>query len=217
MYLYRFRQENSQESSQTSWVMWKLPYDIVHVAMPADKMYVVVDTGRISEISGNPVTQLWVLDGSTLAGLPASTSPLIDTIPNYLDGWYEDDDGEIKGIKYETRIRFPTIYARSNDNQDVNANLTVHRLKLSTSATGTYNLKVDRQGYDTYNLLVEQDPADDYRAGTRIMTTEKIETVPVYTRNKNLTVTLSTDYDTPFTLNSMAWEGDWNRPYYKSV
>ena len=35
-----------------------------------------------------------------------------------------------------------------------------------------------------------------------------IETVPVYTRNNNLTLTMSTDYNAPLTLRSMTWEGD---------
>ena len=52
---------------------------------------------------------------------------------------------------------------------------------------------------------------------TRHLYGEKIETVPVYTRNKNLTVSMSTDYDAPLTLQSMTWEGDWNPPYYKRV
>ena len=217
IYLYRFRQENSQESSQTSWVTWKLPYDVVHIAMPADKIYVVLDTGKVDDVTGLSKTELYKMDGSTLAGLPAANTPLLDNTPNYLDGWYEDDQGEIQGHKYETRIVIPTIYVRNGDSHDVNANLTIHRVKLSTSATGTYQLNVDRKGYDSYDILVEQAPSDEYRAGTDKYYNKKVETVPIYTRNKNLTLTLTTDYNTSFTLNSMTWEGDYNRPYYKSV
>ena len=217
IYLYRFRQENSQESSQTSWVTWKLPYDVVHIAMPADKIYVVVDTGKVDDVTGFSKTELYKMDGSTLAGLPAANTPLLNNTPNYLDGWYEDDDGEIQGHKFETRITLPTIYVRNGDSHDVNGNLTIHRVKLSTSATGTYQLNVDRKGYDSYDILVEQAPSDEYRAGTDKYYNKKVETVPIYTRNKNLTLTLTTDYNTSFTLNSMTWEGDYNRPYYKSV
>ena len=80
-----------------------------------------------------------------------------------------------------------------------------------------YKRQIDRKGYDPYELLIEQTPADEYRSNFPTLYGERIETVPVYTRNKNLTLTLSTDYDAPLTLQSMTWEGDWNRPYYKSV
>jgi hypothetical protein len=97
------------------------------------------------------------------------------------------------------------------------ANLTIHRVKLSTAAVGTYDLTIERRGYDTYKILVEQTPADDYYADSFPESDEKIETVPIYTRNKNLTLTMSTTYDAPLTLRSVTWEGDYNRPYYKSV
>ena len=38
---------------------------------------------------------------------------------------------------------------------------------------------------------------------------ERIETVPIYTRNHNLTLTISSTYNAPFTLRSMTWEGDY--------
>ena len=40
----------------------------------------------------------------------------------------------------------------------------------------------------TYNILVEQTPADEYKADfpTHPIMVSMIETVPVYTRNKNL-------------------------------
>ena len=193
MMVYRFRQENSQESSQTSWVKWKIsdPSRIAFVSLPQDKVFVVAvdETGRC---------HLWRQD-------PDST--------NYTDGWSEG----IEGQSFDTVIKFPTIFARSGDNSDVMANLTIHRIKMSTSDIGTYNLSIDRKGYDPYNILVEQTPADEYKSDAYPVSLERIETVPIYTRNKNLTLTLTTNYDAPLTLRSMTWEGDYNRPYYKSV
>ena len=193
MMVYRFRQENSQESSQTSWVKWKIsdPSRVAFVSLPQDKVFVVAvdETGRC---------HLWRQD-------PDST--------NYTDGWSEG----IEGQSFDTVIKFPTIFARSGDNSDVMANLTIHRIKMSTSDIGTYNLSIDRKGYDPYNILVEQTPADEYKSDAYPVSLERIETVPIYTRNKNLTLTLTTNYDAPLTLRSMTWEGDYNRPYYKSV
>ena len=88
---------------------------------------------------------------------------------------------------------------------------------MSTAFIGTYNLTIDREGYDTYELLVEQTPSDEYKADNPTLRGEHVETIPIYTRNKNLTLTMSTEYNAPLTLRSMTWEGDWNPPYYKRV
>ena len=34
---------------------------------------------------------------------------------------------------------------------------------------------------------------------------------------KTLMLLSNTNYNAPMSLRSMTWEGDWNRPYYKSV
>jgi len=202
MYMYRFRQENSQESSQTSWVRWQVPHPIAYVSLPSDKLFVVVvKEGKCC---------LYYQDSGSVEGLPASG---VSVVPKFTDGYTDTEDGE----KFTTRITFPTIYPRSNDKSDVTSNLTIHRLKLSTAAIGTYNLNIQRKGYDDYDILVEQTPSDEYRSEFPTLYGEKVETVPVYTRSKNLTVTMSTDYDAPLTLQSMTWEGDWNPPYYKRV
>ena len=213
MMLYRFRQESSQDSSQTSWVQWQLGYTMIdkkpvhkkvaYVTMPSDKMYVVA-------VDPSNRCYLWLMDSSVLEGLPATG---LAAPPRYKDGYTNMEDGE----DFDTVIKFPTIYAASKDRSDVTANLTIHRVKMSTAAVGAYNLTIERNGYDTYKLLVEQTPADEYNANFPQLYGEKIETVPVYTRNKNLTLTMSTSFDAPLTLQSMTWEGDYNRPYYKSV
>jgi len=214
MMVYRFRQESSQESSQTSWVKWQLEdrdedkftvKRVAFVSMPQDNVFVVA-----ADAGGR--CYLWKMSGDSINGLPTSSESLT-AIPKFTDGWR----GNTPGKPFKTEIKFPTIYARSNNVSDVTANLTVHRVKFSTAAVGTYDLTIDRKGYDTYNLLIEQTPADEYSTEYPTLYGEKVETVPIFTRNKNLTLTMSTTYDAPLTLRSMTWEGDYNRPYYKSV
>ena len=204
--VYRFRQENSQESSQTSWVTWIVDKPVAYASLPKNFLYLFLtdpDQG----------CKIYRMDSTSAENLPASNP---NNIPKFTDGYTDTKDG----VPFDTVIRFPTIYAQSkgtNPVSDITANLTIHRVKLSTAAIGTYNLRIERKGYDTYNLLVEQTPADEYSTEFPTLYGEKVETVPVYTRNKNLTLTMSTNYDAPLTLQSMTWEGDWNRPYYKSV
>ena len=201
MYMYRFRQESSQDSSQTAWVKWSVDEPILYVSMPRDKMFVVLASGKLYRMQGN-----------TLEGLPA-TAPALP--PVFLDGWTDRNTG----IKFVSRVKFPTIYPRGKESYDITANTTIHRVKLSTSAIGLYNLDIERHGYDTYTIQVEQTPADDGSWGANIPTLrgKHIETIPIYTRNENLTLTMYTDDNAPFALNSMTWEGDWNPPYYKRV
>jgi hypothetical protein len=208
MMIYRFRQENSQDSSQTSWVRWRIDSRVVFVSLPQDKMFVVARDGV--------ACKLYKMSGTSLGNTADPT--LQGGVPTFRDGYTPRVEGS--GSTFETKIVLPTIYAQSkgaSPKTDVTANLTIHRVKLSTSLIGTYDLTIERKGYDTYKLLVEQTPADEYNADFPTLYGEKVETVPIYTRNKNLTLTISTNYDAPLTLRSMTWEGDWNRPYYKSV
>ena len=174
--------------------------NLVYVSMPRDKMFVMLESGSYTEM------------GDTLEGLPVN-APVLP--PVYLDGWTDRNTG----IKFESRVKFPTIYPRGRESYDITANTTIHRVKLSTSAIGLYNLDIERLGYDTYTIQVEQTPADDGSWGANIPTLrgKHIETIPIYTRNENLTLTMYTDENAPFALNSMTWEGDWNPPYYKRV
>lgn len=192
MVIYKFRQESSQESSQTSWVRWTTPDPICYISLPEDKMFIVTHSPE---------------NGFRLLKLDPKAAP------KYLDGYNES----YEGVPYETRIEFPTIYPRGESSSDYTSNVTVHRIKMSTADIGTYNMTINRLGYDPYDLLVEQKPADEYEANTDPIYPEHIETIPIYTRNKNLNLVMSTSYDAPLTLRSMTWEGDWNPPYYKRV
>ena len=222
IYMYRFRQENSQVSKQTSWVKWTIDdvedYEdptvfhqgskVAYVSMPRDKVFVVMQDGIY--------TKLYRMQSNVIEGLPASSSNGLDAVPHFTDGYTIDSEGVYTpGFEYESKVVFPTIYPRGKEAYDITSNVTIHRVKLSTSAIGTYNLKVDRVGYDTYETLVEQTPADEYLSHYPTLSGHKIETVPVYTRNTNLSLTMSTKFDAPFTLHSMTWEGDWNQPYYR--
>ena len=98
MFLYRFRQENSQESSQTSWVKWKVDKPVTYVSMPEDKVFLVVSDGS--------VCKLYLMDSTSLDGLPltGAVQP-----PKFTDGYTDYEDG----TEFETKIIFPTIYAQS--------------------------------------------------------------------------------------------------------
>ena len=226
MMIYRFRQENSQESSQTAWVKWSVDQPIAYASLPSDAVYLFI---KDPATENNQGCLIYKMDSRSVTGTVINDNT-IPVIPSFKDGYTYDVDGNpTGGTAFETRIVFPTIYPRGNTSYDITANTTIHRIKLSTALIGTYELNIERDdGYDPYTLLVEQTPADDggfVASGTIGEFTlivpplrgEHIETIPIYTRNKNLKITMSTNYDAPLTLRSMTWEGDWNPPYYKRV
>jgi hypothetical protein len=70
---------------------------------------------------------------------------------------------------------------------------------------------------DDYDVLYESRYMDRYEADAVPTIPEVERTIPVYTRNTALDVTLSSDFPHPLVLHSMRWEGDYNQRYYKRV
>ena len=111
-------------------------------------------------VSGGSKTKLYKMSSQ----VTQNTNLINLAVPQFTDGYYTDDEGNlVDGAEFDTLIKFPTIYGRTkgaNPQSDITANLTIHRLKLSTALVGVYNIIIERYGYDPYNLLVEQTPAD---------------------------------------------------------
>ena len=70
---------------------------------------------------------------------------------------------------------------------------------------------------DDYKVLYESKYMDEYTADEDPLVTEVERTVPVYTRNTNLNMSLESEFPHPLVLRSMRWEGDYNQRYYKRV
>jgi len=127
----------------------------------------------------------------------------------------------ILGYQFDMEVKFPTLYVTKTSGEtsiaDMNASLILHRLKLNMGPTGLFQTVIDRTGKPTYTETWEPTIADAYGAN-RVQINDTItQTVPVYERNKNLTVTLKSTHPTPATLYSMSWEGDYTTNFYKRV
>ena len=141
------------------------------------------------------------------------------------DGSTADDvtpaNNIILGYQFDMEVKFPTLYVTKTAGQttisDMNASLILHRLKVNMGPSGLFQTIIDRTGKPTYTETWEPTIADAYGAN-RVQINDTItQTVPVYERNKNLTVTLKSTHPTPATLYSMSWEGDYTTNYYKRV
>ena len=131
------------------------------------------------------------------------------------------DTGLTLGYLYGMLVRFPTIYpqtkAGDSVRSDVRSSLTIHRVKLNLEAAGVYESTLSRKGKPDYVQLYECREQDGYKANAVAFTRSKDQTIPVYERNTNVSLTLTSSHPSPCTLISMNWEGDYNPRYYKSV
>jgi len=78
-------------------------------------------------------------------------------------------------------------------------------------------IEVNRHGKDNNVYQYEASPADDYDADTHEVLPTTIYSVPIYEKNTNTNITLTSKYPTPCTLLSVEWEGKLSPKSYKSV
>ena len=88
---------------------------------------------------------------------------------------------------------------------------------MNLGNAGRYKTLIERTGKPDYTETWEPAKADFYNANQVDFTEEVVQTVPVYERNTNLTVTLKSTHPSPTTLFSMAWEGDYTTKFYRRV
>ena len=136
---------------------------------------------------------------------------------NDMDGkTYQDDD-----VDYEMRLELPTFYVTKAEQNafraDTTASLVIHRMYLNTGESNYYTINIDRTGKDPYVVDYEQSIQDAYEAGDKPITIEREQSIPLYERNTNLDITITSNFDGPFTLYSLRWEGDYNPKYYRRV
>ena len=125
------------------------------------------------------------------------------------------------GEQYEMKVVLPTIYPTSvKANRvvsDTTSSLTLHRIKFNFGDVGQFNTTLTRVGKtdftDTYSSAI----LDGYLANRAPYLEECIRTIPVYERNTNVSITLSSTHPSPATLQSMSWEGDYTNNYYKRI
>ena len=126
------------------------------------------------------------------------------------------------GYLFDMEVKLPSIYFQTqisdnNFRSDVHSSLIVHRLKLSLGHTGTYTTTLHRKGKSDYTQILEAVNTDLYTANTLAFKDIKFQTIPVYDRNSNVTVTIKSSNPSPATLNSLTWEGDYSPKFYKRV
>ena len=125
------------------------------------------------------------------------------------------------GYLYEYLVEFPRLYPTKVQGEksfkDVNSSLIVHRLKLHFGKIGLYKTNLKRLGKPDYPNVYESSLLDEYNVSDAPYLEEHIQTIPVYEKNKNVEITLTSSHPAPATLRAMAWEGDFSPMFYKRV
>jgi len=127
----------------------------------------------------------------------------------------------VLGYNYDMEVQIPTIYVQQQVNEQfksqIHSSLVVHRVKFSLGPSGLYTTTLSRPGKTDYVQTHESPLAELYNPNRIAVNNIQKETIPVYEKNTNLTLTLKSTHPTPATLYSMTWEGDYSNKFYKSV
>ena len=125
------------------------------------------------------------------------------------------------GYLYPYQVKFPTFYPTNQQGNtsraDVNSSLVLHRIKFHFGKVGLYETKLERVGKNDYTEVYESPIMDIYNASRAPYLEEHIQTVPVYEKNTNVDITLTSSHPAPATLRSLSWEGDYSPKFYKRV
>ena len=137
------------------------------------------------------------------------------------DGNYADTR-MVLGYEYEMKVVFPTLYptkAQPNGSvkSDTRANLSIHRINMNFDQAGVYKTTLKRRGKTDYVRQYESTPADAYKADSVAFLAPKEQTVPVYERNTDVKVELTSSHPSPLSLTSMSWEGSYTPKFYKNA
>jgi len=140
----------------------------------------------------------------------------------HMDGVWTDTT-IVVGYDYEMKVVVPNIYLSKDESTsnrvvaDTRSSLMINRMKFRFGESGTFVTTVKRKGREDYTELWETRPSDSYDADTHSVAAERALTVPVYERNTNVTVELTSKHPTPATLFSLDWEGNYTNMYYRRV
>lgn len=169
----------------------------------------------------------WGLEGSNFQGniaYPEVTSTVDSNGITRFTGKLTGDWRQTRiliGYQFDYEVSLPKVYVTRSEGEatrsDIRASLNIHRMKFSFGPQGVYDVEVKRKGKDTLTNTFEQREMDGYEANAPAIESSTINTIPIYDRNVNLDVKITSNYPSPATLYSVTWEGDYNAKFYKRV
>jgi len=146
----------------------------------------------------------------------------IDGSTGSLIGDWTNEDIAL-GYTFNMKVIFPTIYPISKSGMsglvqsDTRGSLIISRIKLSLGDSGYYEATLKALGREDRTITFESAILGEYEANRVAINEGTLRTMPVYDRNINFRLELTSKHPSPTTLYSMEWEGNYTPMYYQSV
>jgi hypothetical protein len=199
---------------------------------------------RIAYHAGSNRTRISFKSGSQMAGYtnaeiiridsanPGITAVLpveYDGAANPLDQWFVSVPGNQStfrwglGYRYISEATLPSFFVSSAPNaagvvsRDTRNIPTVHRLYVSSYNSGSFDITVNSFGRGTWYKPFAQTPANLYGAGTIPVLRNVINSIPVFARGNQTSISITCPYSFPTAITSIEWEGDYSTFGHKRI
>ncbi len=127
----------------------------------------------------------------------------------------------IIGWLFDFNASIPKFYVRKTAGEkttsDLTASLIIQRIHLHYGDVSQINAKVNLRDNQVVSNVLDQTIMDWYKAGKGPFVDNYSYTVPIYQRNSNFRVDVTSTHPGPASLNSLTWEGDYTPMNHKRV
>lgn len=122
----------------------------------------------------------------------------------------------IFGYRYDMEVELPTFYLQTGETStDIDSNLILQRINVLTGPSGPLKFNIDIDGIDTYTYSTTNTDAGLYKLDALNISKSDQNSVPIYQRNKNVTIKAIADSPLPANILSLSWEGRATNKYYR--
>ena len=127
----------------------------------------------------------------------------------------------IIGWLFEFKASIPKFYVRKTagdkTTSDLTASLVIQRIHLHYGDVSQINAKVNLRNNQVVSNVLDQTIMNWYKAGKGPFVDNYSYTVPIYQRNSNFRVDVTSTHPGPASLHSLTWEGDYTPMNHKRV
>ena len=126
------------------------------------------------------------------------------------------------GYLFRSDVTIPQFYVTKEVSSgtfraDSRASLIIHRMFVETGSIGSIDFTLERLGKPDYTEKLEANMANMVIANAPTISPFARTYLPAYERNTSITLKLSSEHPSPFSLYSITWEGDYSNKYYKNA
>jgi len=127
----------------------------------------------------------------------------------------------IIGWLFDFNASIPKFFVRKTSGEkttsDLTASLVIQRMHLHYGDVSQVDAKVNLRDNQVVSNVLDQTPMDWYKSGKGPFVDNYSYTVPVYQRNSNFRVDITSTHPGPASLHSLTWEGDYTPMNHKRV